>query len=445
MTTPSDAKPSSPFSLSPGKLRDLGRSRLAAILERWGTTSVSEYSSRLWARPSGSNVEPALIEAMAVQLARQGLCPLDLQAALDSFVRAPVLQTTTHLCLSEGPTFLAAHLMAITGQPASLPYFVAAYSGVPFSNSAWSGCLNFSRRWPLEEILAAGSASFRDQQKSETNRLQDGAGSDPERRISLVPAVSRDGLVYGSSISTKARNTAIDLCSSLKDLLGRVEEGQAFGPWALAASEKVLRRITAKQDVFYMDLNALVTDYLLRVFEDPAHPMSRMLFDSSVRRKLQEGLGQKPAWFMAGAQKGKRFRVEPLFLDDDGLHGSGVDVALTPKAISAAFSDGKICPGLVPCFLVLAFINGVYCLGSFEQVEYLGRFRNALAKLGWPHKDVSAMAVDGLTTGRCVDSRDGVPVWPLDLWLGHDWQASPDQPLTQWLDGLANRLLEPRR
>ncbi len=445
MTTPPDAKPSSLLSLSPGKLRDLGRSRLAAILERWGSTSVSEYSSRLWARPSGSNVELALIESMAVQLARQGLCPSDLQAALDSFVRAPVLQTATHLCLSEGPTFLAAHLMAITGQPSSLPYFVAAYSGVPFSNPAWSGCLNLSRRWPLEELLAAGSTSFRDQRKGETNRLRDGAGSDPERRISLVPAVSRDGLVYGSRISTKARNTAIDLCSSLKDLLGRVEEGQALGPWALATSEKVLRRITAKQDVFYMDLNALVTDYLLRVFEDPAHPMSRMLFDSSVRRKLQDGLGQKPAWFVAGIQKGKRLRVEPLVLDDEGLHGVGVDVALTPKAISAALSGGKICPGLVPCFLSLAFINGAYCLGSFEQVEYLERFRSTLAKLGWPHKDVSAVAVDGLTTGRCVDSRDGIPVWPLDLWLGYDWRASSDQTVAQWIEGLASRLLEVRQ
>ena len=445
MTTPSDAKPSSLSSLSLGKLRNFGRPRLAAILERWGATSVSEYSSQLWVRPSGSSVEPALLESMAAQLARQGLCPSDLQASLEAFLRAPVLQTSTHLCLSEGPTFLAVHLMATTGQPASLPYFVAAYSGVPFSNPAWSGCLNLSRRRPLDELLAAGSPSFRDQQRGETNRHRDGAGSDPERRVSLVPAVSRDGLVYGSRVSTKARNTATDLCPSLKDLLGRVEEGQAFGPWALAASEKVLRRITARQNIFYMDLNALVTDYLLRVFEDPAHPMSRMLFDSSVRRKLQDGLGQKPAWFVAGVQKGKRFRVEPLFLDDEGLHGSGVDVALTPRAISAALSDGKICPGLVPCFLSLVFINGVYCLGSFEQVEYLDRFRSVLAKLGWPHRDVSAVAVDGLTTGRCVDSRDGVPVWPLDLWLGYDWRASPDQPLAQWLEGLASRLLKARR
>ena len=382
---------------------------------------------------------------MAVQLARQELSPSHLQAILDAFIRVPVLQTSTHLCLSEGPTFLAVHLMATRGQPASLPYFVAAYSGVPFSNSAWSGCINLSHRWPLRELLATGSSTFRDQLRRETNRLRDEAGSDPERRISLVPAVSRDALVYGSRISPKAKNAAIDLCSLLKNLLGRVREDQAFGPWALAASEKVIRRITAKQDVFYMDLNALVTDYLLRVLEDPAHSMSRMLFDLSVRRKLQDGLGQKPAWFVAGVQKGKRLRVEPLFLDDDGLHGPGVDVALTPKAISAALSDGKICPGLVPCFLSLAFINGVYCLGSFEQVEYLERFRSTLAKLSWPHKDVSAMAVDGLTTGRCVDSRDGVPVWPLDLWLGYDWRASPNQTLAQWIEGLASRLLEIRR
>ena len=72
-----------------------------------------------------------------------------------SLQKTRILQTATHSTATEGPTFLALHYLALMGLPPRETYFVGAYSGVSFANSAWSGCLNYSNRFDLETIISS--------------------------------------------------------------------------------------------------------------------------------------------------------------------------------------------------------------------------------------------------------------------------------------------------
>ena len=85
------------------------------------------------------------------------------------------------------------------GIPAGESYLVAAYSGVPYANAAWSGCLNFSAELELEEILSAKAPGFSVLLKSDRDRRRDTS----ERRISLIPGTFRDAQVFGSEVSEK--------------------------------------------------------------------------------------------------------------------------------------------------------------------------------------------------------------------------------------------------
>ena len=79
-------------------------------------------------------------------------------------------------------------------------------------------------------------------------------------------------------------------------------------------------------------------------------------------------------------------------------------------------SDDHICPGVFIVFLVLKFLNGIRCLGSFNQIEYLENYRKTWQQLDLNWKlDLSDDIMNSLTSGRLlVDNR---PVWPLDLFM----------------------------
>ncbi len=75
-----------------------------------------------------------------------------------------------------------------------------------------------------------------------------------------------------------------------------------------------------------------------------------------------------------------------------------------------------MCPGLFIVFFVLRFLNGIRCLGSFNQIEYLEEFRRTWQSLDleW-NMDLEPDNMHMLTTGRI--KIDGKPIWPLDLFF----------------------------
>ena len=156
------------------KLIENGRVELAEILSKHWDTALEEYAQSLWEASSHeSNLEKELVQSFQKEFLRVGYTEEQAALWIESLARTHTLQTATHLTASEGPTFFATHHLALMGIPDGESYLVAAYSGVPYANAAWSGCLNFSAELELEEILSAKAPGFSVLLKSDRDRRRD--------------------------------------------------------------------------------------------------------------------------------------------------------------------------------------------------------------------------------------------------------------------------------
>src|SRR5512132_1156863 len=174
-------------------LRSIGRPALAAIVEADGATPLPDYAARLHAHAPEVPIEPALAAAFREELARLGHPEITVSAAMVDLQERRVLQTATHATASEGPIFLAMHRLATIGLDPSLPYLVGACSGVPFSNDAHPGCLNFGRRYPLSAVLEPGSPAYRARSRARAAAEIKGPS---DQRISMIPWALRDASVF---------------------------------------------------------------------------------------------------------------------------------------------------------------------------------------------------------------------------------------------------------
>ena len=190
-------------------LREIGRPALAAIVDADGDTPLDAYSARLHAHAPPVPLEPALAEAFRRELDRGGHPTGTVDAALGDLERRRVLQTATHVTLSEGPIFLAMHRMATLGLDRSLdldldldpqiPYLVGACSGIPFSNDAAPGCLNVGRRHPLSALLHPASPAHKARARAAA-----GLDSAVDHRLSLLPWSMRDVSVFHARLPKRS-------------------------------------------------------------------------------------------------------------------------------------------------------------------------------------------------------------------------------------------------
>ena len=181
-------------------LQTAKRPELARILSGVWNISLNEYSTSLWKTISEPpSLEVELRQAFETEFCRIGFTEEQAQSYCTELERTRVLQTATHLTASEGPTFLALHHLALLGMPKGETYFVGSYSGVPFANAAWSGCLNFSNRIDLESVISVHAPGFADLKRADKDRVRDSS----DRRISLIPGKMRDVRVFQSRIPKK--------------------------------------------------------------------------------------------------------------------------------------------------------------------------------------------------------------------------------------------------
>lgn len=453
------------------ELRRAGRGRLAAVLDQAWERTLAEHSAELCARRPRGPLEPALRDAFTGAMRRRGLAPGVVRTCLDDLDRHRLLQTATHLTVSEGPTFLAVHLAATAGLPPTRPYLVGAWSGVPFANPAWSGCLSYSDRHPIEALVPPGAPCYRGLLRDQRQRALD---SD-ERRISLVPGRLRDARVHRCPMPERTAEIATQLTPALRavlpplggeasprrasdtsdasnaplrtvrapDFASAPENGRFFSDWALGACEAITAPLLGRTaPVVYLDLNEVIADYLRAVLGDGSHPLHRLLFDPALRERVLAGAGAGRVLFTAVRRGGKRERIAGLTARGERLEGPGVAMDLTPDTVVAGLAAGELCPGLLPVFAVLTFLDDFQCLGSFEQIDYLDRFGRALDEAGWPGPGLAARASTGaLTTGRMLGT-DGRPFYPLDAVLGTPFAPCAATTVGELAAPLLPRLLE---
>jgi hypothetical protein len=394
-------------------LRGRGRVRLAEVLHRHGERPLAEYASTLWGRLCPDvQIEPQLVRVLDAHLHRLGFDDGQRAGKLASLARTRTIQTATHLTASEGPSFHAIHRLASAAIPAGETYFIGAYSGVPFGNSAWPGCLNFSDHLPLDQIIAPPERVLRDLRRAHADRSRDGGSG----RLSLVPARWRDARVGGTLIPTKLERLWPYVTEPIRRLAPTPVAGYSFPDWMNLFAIRTLQTLLPGQDVVYLDLNAVVRDYLLLVMDEPAHPLHRIHFDPAVRRQA-ERLFADATWWTASVVRNGRPRMEVLRMKGGALVGDSSAVPSDPAAMRQALERGELMPGKFPLFTALAAVNGLTCFGSFEQIEYLARFHARWSELGVFSDRLPPVAdVSRLTSGRCFDVT-GRATHPLDLIL----------------------------
>jgi len=420
-------------------LQKAKRPELARILSETWNISLAEYSTSLWDTTSEHpSLEIELRTAFETEFCRIGLSEEEAQCYCAELERTRVLQTATHLTTSEGPTFLALHNLALLGMPQGETYFVGSYSGVPFANAAWSGCLNFSNRIDLESVISLHAPGFSDLKRADHDRVRDSS----DRRISLIPGKMRDVRVFQSMIPEKMADLMTHFSKPILGISPKAKTGDDFTKWASQFCTNQLRKIFPSKSITYFDLNEVISNYLVLVIADSNHPIYKLFFENAVRDSVFAVFPYNTPLFTVDVNHKNKIRQESVVLNGDELLSQNYRLKLTQENLINEIKSGALCPGLFLGFTALSFINGFICFGGFEQIEYLTGFKQKWLKLDLLDYDiVNKSNTSAFTSGRCVNE-SGEGIHPLDLLLGMEMKFNGNQTVGELMEPLLYRLLK---
>lgn len=383
---------------------------LAGFFDQYWETPLNKYSESLY-HNKAITFETELEEAFVEEWLEQGFSSDSAYAFLDNLKNRPVLQTSHHVTPTNGPTFLAYDLVSLAGLSKDDVYFVAANSGVAFSNAAWSGAVNYGDI-PTEELLDSKKPLYHKTLKASKDREQDGTS---DRRISLIPSKQRDQLVFGTDLTSHQTEIYQQFSSALKSQIGLPEVSRSYSSWACRVCSSIQQKVFDRSNIVYFDINRVISNYLIKILTSKDdHPLVSLLFDNGITTVFNK-LFDHPNLFLGSYKSKKSIKIETLSWANSGTIGSkSGEQTYGRESLARTLRDKKICPGILLQFLVLRFMNGVKCLGSFNQIGYLEEYRNKWESLSLPW-DLKLEEDEGisLTTGRLT--RDGKARWPLDL------------------------------
>ena len=416
-------------------LRLMNRPQLSKVIEKWGNESLERYGQLWWQGPKRPPpLERELIQAFKETWQQMGWADVLVKQLLEELEQKRLLQTAMHLTPTEGPTFLASHQLATLRQPQTSSYLVGAYSGVPFSNAAWSGAINYGTKTSLEQILHPSNPLFRQAQAAVVDRIRDG----DHPRLSLIPSKWRDGLVDRSAIPDRLNELFSDLLPGVRESsLRSIAPKNYYDNWALSFSEKLTRSVLNNDRIYFFNLNEVIRKYLINVLKDNSHWITQLFLDPWKIKSLEKELANN--WFVTEVEKQGKKKVEQIHLQNRCFESKTISISAEPESIISALNENRFCPGITLCFWILAFCNGIRCLGGFEQIEYLAELDSKLNKLEFQNLiNYSSDQISLLTTGKCVDQ--DYEVYPMDVLLGNSKLPLPEGTLFSWLQPIISRL-----
>ena len=390
----------------------LSRPHLATVFSTHWETPLREYASLLYDK-APSVIERDLVDSFREEWESVGYPTTLVERSVDQLTYHPVLQTAHHITPTNGPTFFALDVISLAGLAPESVYLVGANSGVAFSNTAWTGALSY-RSLCLEDLLRPDTAMFYQARRSARERGEHGR---TENRITLIPSRQRDQLVFGSTIGRFQLESCPQFSSRLSDLISEMRRGEPYSYWAARTCAAIERRVLRRENVLIFDINRVIARYLVKVLsggED--HPVCELLFPKSKGGDLLGNFESAPH-FLGSYQGKKSYKVNHLYWCEGRVFDSRKgDYSLSKTGLIEKIRDDLFCPGIFLLFFVVRFLNGIKCLGSFHQIEYLERFRKTWMEL----VDTVDFGLDlepdyqnALTTGRLL--RDGEELYPLDL------------------------------
>jgi hypothetical protein len=384
------------------------RHALAALLRRNGAEPVASYAKSLVQNCCRNPIDPLLLNAIEAEFRRKGHTDAH---QLSGFVkRRRVLQTTIHLGLSDGPTFLNAHALVASALQVGEPYFAGAFSGIPFSTASRPGMLSFGADINTMDLLnpmvpLAGSL-YRG------SRERQAAGGDDG--VSLIPSRLRRSPVWATQVADEARTAAAALSTPLAELVMPRSDEVDFPVWASRVNAQFLSLALRRRTV-YFDINAVVADLLCKAAEIRMHPLSRMVSN----KELHGGLLERtcaPLLYMAQRQA-NGLRFEPLWYRNGLLVGRHVEVEWDIEQVLRAFETGEFWPGM---FLMVAslLLCGVKPIGGVTQLEYTEYYARLLVEAGCLDEEAAQeLTLATLCCGRARNAA-GKDMCSLDAFFG---------------------------
>jgi hypothetical protein len=224
----------------------------------------------------------------------------------------------------------------------------------------------------------------------------------------------QDDLVYQSKIQDKLVVSIKSLPAQMNKLLPKAIAGESYTKWALLTCQNIERKILGKENLVFLDINGVVSDYLAQVLKNKDHVFYKIFFDPKTREKFMETFPNE-LMFYCSVTDGKYKKMENMVLSpNNSLKSKSKEISLSdPKILIDELEHGRVCPALVVSFLALAFLNQFKCFGSFAQVEYLPVYQEKFAKLDFMKMfKVETVATSNLTTGIFPNETD---IFPADL------------------------------
>lgn len=365
--------------------------RLAQSIEQnWDKTAIL-YSRELNTWSPSREMEPVLLRAFEKELERLGVGSGTKTKILNSLQQRRIIQTAPHLVATEGPRMFSINWLSSLGVHKNDFYVVAMFSGVPFSNSFRPGRINRK-----------------------------------DSSVNLFPSNMQDALVYRSQIQNKLIESVKDLPPEIKKFLPDAKEGESYTRWALLTCQNIERQILQKENLVFLDINEVVSNYLVEALKDPNHVLYKIFFDPKTQAQFMKAFPNE-LLFYCSAKDGKYETMENMTLGNKTLKSKSREILLNdPKILQEELENGQICPALIISFLVLAFLNQFKCFGSFAQVEYLPVYQEKFAKLDFMKIfKIESVPTSNLTTGVFPSDTD---IFPADLIIQNE-KLNPEENL----------------
>jgi len=366
-------------------LKNDKKARLArCIEENWDKTAIS-YSKELNSWKPSRPMEKELFLAFNKELTRLDVEKIQREKILASMEKRRVLQTAPHIAVTEGPRMLCVNYLGSLGVSPEDFYIVGMFSGIPFSN------------------------------RSRPGRINSKADS-----VNLFGSNMQDGLVYRSTITEKLIEGIKVLDKKITELLPKATIGDSYTRWALQGCTQMERKILKKENLIYLDINEIITQYMIEVLKNKAHIFYKIFFDLTTRKEFIQAFPNE-IMFYSPAMDGKYEQMENVVFKDEILESKSKKISLNNEEdLIDELKNHRLCPGLITGFLALAFLNEFKCLGSFAQVEYLPVYQEKLSTL-LCMKDINIKNIptSNLTTGSFNEN-----IYPIDIILGEEFAPS---------------------
>ncbi len=377
------------------------RKILKQIKEKYSDYTIQRYARQCYDYTE-AKLDDLFSDCFKQELADSGY-QKDSNRILQQFKNNPVLQTSQHLTPTNGPTFTAIDLISLIGLEEKY-YLVGVFSGVPFSNRAWSGCLSYGDI-ALEKVIQKTSPYYPQLIKENKDRNRDLVS---ENKIRLIFSNFRDDLVFGSSFEKYRLELWGAMQEKMLHYFPKPKDNSAFSNWNMKCCSNLQVELFGGKKIIYFDICRLIKNYITKAIKQKT-PLLKKFFLSF--KTIEKNLN--PIWFYSRKEKKKSWKIQPLFVQDLPFFTKKNEVCWT--SMLAFLQEKNYCPATFITFFILVFCCGIRCLGSFYQVEYLAYYEKCLENIFEKDEITIPDRSKTFTSGRLKEK--GILVYPLDYIL----------------------------